>query len=116
MTSKEQPDKPKLPPRKNPLQAALDHAPWLPCDYTPGEVLSIQALAAGTATAAEQKMALAWILKLTGINDQPFFPGGEDGRRSTDFALGKADVGRQIAKLVKLNLERIRGGEHGEHG
>lgn len=113
---REQPDKPKPAPRKAIYQAALDHAPFLPCDYEQADVISIQALFAGTATAVEQKRAVAWILKLTGINDEPFFPGGEDGRRMTDMALGKANVGRQFMKLVKLNLARIGGGEHGEHG
>lgn len=107
---------PKLPPRKNVLQAALDHAPFLPCEYEQADVVAMQALYAGAASQVEQQRAFAWILKLTGINDEPFFPGGEDGRRMTDMALGKQNVGRQIMKLVKLNLARIGGGKHGEHG
>lgn len=94
----------------------MDHAPWLPCEYEQADVVAMQQLAAGKASEVEQKRAFAWILKLAGVNNEPFFPGGEDGRRSTDFALGKANVGRQIMKLVKLNLARIGGGEHGEHG
>jgi hypothetical protein len=41
---------------------------------------------------------------------KPIRPGGEDGRRDTDYALGKASVGRQIMKLARVNLALIKGG------
>lgn len=50
-------------------------------------------------------------MKATGYLDEPYRPGDEAGRRDTDFALGKAHVGRQIAKLLNLDLARVRGGD-----
>jgi len=37
-----------------------------------------------------------------------------EGRRDTDFALGRAFVGRQLVKLTKLDLGKLRKIE-GEH-
>lgn len=105
------------PRRKKPIaQAAAENSPLRPTEWKPGDALAMQRLAAGQANALEQRMALEWILRCTGIHDEPYRPGGEDGRRDTDFALGKASVGRQIAKLVKVNLNRLRGNDDGEHG
>ena len=115
MAEPEQPT-PERAPRKSPTEAAALNAPWLPTPWTPADVLSIQRLHAGTANAIEQKQALAWIIAATGVNGQLYQPGGEAGRRDTDFALGAANVGRQIVKLVKLDLSKLRGDEHGEHG
>jgi hypothetical protein len=50
-------------------------------------------------------------MRCTGYTDEPYRPGGEDGRRETDFALGKANVGRQIAKLLNLDMSRVRGSD-----
>lgn len=74
-------------------------------------MLSLQRVRAGTAQPHEQKRALDWILLCTGLTDEPYRP-GEEGRRDTDFALGKAHVGRQIAKLLNMDLSKIlKGGE-----
>lgn len=101
--------------RKSPAAAAAEHAPWKPTSWEPADALSLKRLAAGTASPVEQQRALKWILTCTGVHDEPYRPGGEDGRRETDFALGKACVGRQIAKLVNIDLARIKGGEGNEH-
>lgn len=76
----------------------------------------MQRLAGGTASGDEQKTALRWILRCSGVMDEPYRPGGEEGRRDTEYALGKATVGRQIAKLARINLSLLRGDDHGEHG
>lgn len=110
----EQP-KPERKARKSPAAAAADHAPWLPTDWTPADALAMQRLSTGAANAEEQKTALRWILRCSGVTDEPYRP-GEDGRRETDYALGKANVGRQIAKLARINLSLLRGDEHGENG
>jgi hypothetical protein len=86
--------------------AAAAHAPWLPHPHEPADQLSIQRLAAGTANPLEQKQALKWIMSCAGYLDEPYRPGGEDGRRETDFALGKAHVGRQIAKMLNVTFRR----------
>lgn len=114
----EQPAPPpeKRKPRRPIAQVAAENSPLIPTAWDPADALALQRLAAGTANALEQKRALEWILRVSGINEEPYRPGGEDGRRDTDFALGKASVGRQIVKLVKINLSRVRGNEYGEHG
>lgn len=112
----EQPAPEKAAARKRPATIAAENAPWLPTPWDPADALSIQRLAQGQANATEQKKAFEWILRATGINDEPYRPGGEDGRRETDYALGKAHVGREIVKMVKINLARIKGGADGEHG
>lgn len=102
--------------KRSPAAVAAEHAPWLPTSWEAADALSMQRLAGGTANALEQKRALKWILTACGVLDEAYRPGGEDGRRDTDYALGKASVGRQIMKLARVNLALIKGGEDGEHG
>lgn len=104
----EQSDKPTL--RKSPAAAAAAHAPYIPTPWENADVLSLQRLQTGNASPVEQQRAMKWIIKCTGYLDEPYRPGDEAGRRDTDFALGKAHVGRQIAKLLNLDLSRVRGG------
>ena len=67
------------------------------------DVVAIKALYDGKATPHQQQRALAYIIEVAaGTNDLAYRPGGEDGRRDTDFALGKQSVGRTIIKLIKL--------------
>jgi hypothetical protein len=101
--------------RRSPAEATQEHAPWKPTPWEAADALAMQRLAAGTANAIEQKRAMKWILTCTGVLDQAFRPGGEDGRRDTDFALGKQSIGLQIMKLARVNLSLIKGEEHGEH-
>lgn len=110
----EQNDKPPRRTHRAPAAAAAEHAPWRPVDWDPADALSVQRVAAGTAAPHEQIRAFKWIMFCTGYIDEPYRPGGEDGRRETDFALGKANVGRQIAKLLHMNLAALRGGEDRE--
>lgn len=98
-------------PRKSAAAAASAHAPYIPITWENADALSLQKLRAGAASPVEQKRAIDWILKCTGLTDEPYRPGDEGGRRDTDFALGKAHVGRQIAKLLNLDLARVRGGD-----
>lgn len=85
------------------------HVPKIPPAFQPGEweladVNAIQALERGTATKEQQKRALEWILyQACKFADFPFRP-GEDGRRDTDFALGRQFPAKQIVKLMRLNL------------
>jgi hypothetical protein len=74
------------------------HSPLLPAPYTAAESYAIRMLARGEATPAQQRLALDWMIhKLCRTYDEPFRPGG-DGARETDYALGKAHVGRQLVK------------------
>lgn len=87
--------------------------PWTPANYDIIDVQAIQALMRGDATPDQQQRALRWIIEqAAGTYDQSFYPGGEDGRRNTDFAEGRRFVGNQIVKLTRLNassLTRERG-------
>lgn len=110
MAEAEQPRKAK----RTPAAAAAEHAPWKPTAWEHADALSLKRLALGQASSVEQQRAYRWILLCTGLNDEPYRPGSEDGRRETDYALGKAHVGRQIVKLVNVDLARLRGGEEHE--
>lgn len=86
-----------------------DASPWKPIPWEPADVAAIQALARGDASADQQKRALDYIIHgLAATYDLSYRPGGEDGRRDTDFAEGKRFVGTQIVKALKLNLAAIR--------
>ena len=102
----EQPDRPRV--NRNPKAAAAEHAPWRPTPWENADALSLKRLAAGTASSVEQLRAFKWIMLATGLHDEPYRPGSEDGRRETDFALGKANVGRQMQKLVNIDLAKLR--------
>ena len=77
--------------------------PWHPPAYEDYDVRALQALAAGNASDRQQQRALQWIIEAAaGTYDMSYRPGGEDGRRDTDFAEGRRFVGLQIVKLLKL--------------
>lgn len=68
---------------------------------------AIKALGTGTALPHQQQMALHFILvEVCGIDDEPFCP-GEDGRRSTDYALGKRRVGLYLRSLLNADMKRF---------
>ena len=88
------------------LEAA---APWKPAPYEIADASAIQAVARGEASAEQQRRALDWIIYgACRLRDEPYRPGGTDGERDTAFALGQANVGRQIAKLMTLQLAALR--------
>lgn len=72
------------------------------------DVAALQALQRGDASADQQKRGLDYIINLAGTYDLNYCPGGDDGRRDTDFAEGKRFVGLQIVKALKLNLAALR--------
>jgi hypothetical protein len=81
------------------------HAPWLPAKYELAEVMAMKALADGSATADQQKYALAWIINvLCGTYDMSFRP---EGDRETIFAEGKRFAGLQLVKLLNLTGAEI---------
>lgn len=83
-------------------------APWSPVDYEAADASAIQALIRGEADEYQQKRALKWIIEqAAGTYDLAFRPGGEEGRRDTDFALGRSFVGQQIVKLSRLNVAAL---------
>lgn len=96
-------------PRKSARQALEDHAPWKPPHYEIADVNALKALQAGTANPDQQKRALAWIIHhAAALYEEPYRPGGQDGERDTVLALGRAFAGRQIVKLLNIDLSTLR--------
>lgn len=84
-------------------------AAWAPPHYDEHDVRAIQALAKGEANPGQQARALKWIVEVcSNAYDMSYRPGGEDGRRDSDFAEGRRFVGNQIVKLTKLNPNLAR--------
>lgn len=86
---------------KNPVAALKEHAPWLPVTCDPADVAAIQAVYSGTANEHQQRRAIEFVIQISLNGNAHFFP-GEDGRRETDYALGRAFVGNQIISFIKL--------------
>lgn len=96
-------------PKDDPAKALLEHRPWIPVTCPPEAVIAIQALRSGTADPQQQRTALEWILEMSRNGGADYFP-GEDGRRDTDFALGRGFVAKMIYTVLNIKLRR---GEHG---
>ena len=95
-------------PKRAPRKAAEDHAPWLPAKWEPADATAIQALYRGDADSEQQRRALRWITEAAcGLYEFAYHPGSEDGRRETDFALGRQYVGHQIRKLNGLAVSAL---------
>jgi hypothetical protein len=74
------------------------------------ELHAIKALVAGKASEHQQRLFLAWFNRVSGVNENPYRPGGEDGRRETDFALGKKFVADQFYSLARTEIPTTRDG------
>lgn len=95
-------------PAKSLRQAIEDHAPWKPPAFETEDAAAIQALGRGSATPAQQKRALDWLVnKACATYDLSYRP-GDDGRRDTDFAEGRRFVGLQLVKLLHLKIGMLR--------
>jgi len=78
--------------------------PWEAPELNEAEVLAVKALATGTASASQQRIALVTILtKFSCVYDMSFRPGA-DGARATDFAEGKRFVGARILNAIDRPL------------
>lgn len=77
--------------------------PWQLRALEDGDIMAIQALVKGIANEGQQQRALHVIKhKLCRQRRMAFFPGGDDGRRATDFALGKQFVADQIDRINNM--------------
>lgn len=91
------------------MKKPANPVPWSPVPYGIEDAGAIQALLRGDALPHQQQRALKWIIEsAAGTYDQTFYPGGEDGRRNTDFAEGRRFVGSQIVKMTRLALGNLR--------
>lgn len=77
-------------------------APWARPALDPSEQAAIYALARGTADAHQQRLAFEVIrVKICGESSISYYPGGEDGRRATDYAEGKRFVGLTMGYFAR---------------
>ncbi len=82
--------------------------PWLPADYRYADVMAIQAVAAGVADEGQQRRAINWIINSAAqMYEEPFRSDADGGTRDTDYALGKAKVGREVVKLINYPPELL---------
>lgn len=98
-----------MPKRPQPRQAPAQRHAWDPAVLTEGEIASIKAIASVHRLGFD-----AIINKVCRHGQVAFAIGGEDGRRETDYALGKQGVARVLLDIVALQLRsRTRGPEPG---
>lgn len=100
-------EQPAKPQQRRPVRPEARPA-WLPANYKLADATALQALAAGTADATQQKRALTWIVnEAAGTYDLSYRP-GEGGDRETAFAEGRRFVGSQIVKMLKISVAALR--------
>lgn len=88
--------------RRKDIRECVPHLnPLEPPDYVDREVLALRALATGTASEEQQKEVIDFLLRICGTYDLAFRPGGHDGERLTNVAIGKARVGQNLLYLLK---------------
>src|SRR5947209_19533702 len=91
------PRKPTMRPKFQP-----DH-PWQLPQTDNADIFALQAVAKGIANEGQQQRAWSYIVRtLCEIDRMTFWPGGEDGKRATDFAEGKRWVGIQMRRIERL--------------
>ena len=77
--------------------------PWQMLRMVDVDIFALQAVAKGIANDAQQMRAFDYIVRVLCETDRmTFWPGGEDGKRATDFAEGKRWVGLQLRRIEKL--------------
>jgi len=89
----------------------LSVGPHLPAQYEAADASALQALQDGSANEDQQKRALRWIIeRAAGTYEAHFYP----DERFTTFALGRAYVGQQVVKMLRLNVSTLRSMEDGK--
>lgn len=88
----------------------LADAPHTPAAYEVADAAAVQALAEGVADEHQQRRALKWLIEQASITYEFHYYASE---RDTAFALGRAFVGQQIVKMLKLNVSKMRRDENG---
>jgi hypothetical protein len=77
--------------------------PWKLPPLPEDVMYAIQSVAKGTANPFQQRRAFEFLTEMLCETDRmSFWPGGEDGRRASDFAEGKRWVGLQLRRILKL--------------
>lgn len=97
---------PGAPPRPRPKPKSQPPAPWVAPTIEVADLFALQAVAKGVANEGQQRRAWGYIIRsLCETDRMTFWPGGEDGRRATDFAEGKRWVGLQLRRFEKVRPE-----------
>jgi hypothetical protein len=78
--------------------------PYKPFEYTDQDVAAIQAVAYGNASESQQRLAMKWIIENAGTHDLPYRPNDRD----TTFACGMQHVGKQIIKMIHIDLKALK--------
>ncbi|HKD26964.1 MAG TPA: hypothetical protein VKC66_13820 [Xanthobacteraceae bacterium] len=77
--------------------------PWQMPPIEDADIFALQAVANGAASNAQQQRAYDYMVRTLCETDRmTFWPGGEDGKRATDFAEGKRWVGLQLRRIEKM--------------
>lgn len=80
--------------------------PWATARYELADVAAVQALNRGEATPDQQRRALEWVVERAAqVGDDAFVPGHPE---TTQYLIGRQSVGKQVIKLLKLNLSLLR--------
>ena len=79
--------------------------PHIPPEWEVADASAIQALVDGVAEPYQQKRAIKWIVEqAAGTYEFNYYPTDRD----TSFALGRAFVGQQVVKMMRLNTSIMR--------
>lgn len=79
--------------------------PHIPPQWELADASAIQALVDGRAEPHQQQRAIQWIVNhAAGTYEFNYYPTDRD----TSFALGRAFVGQQVVKLMRVNLSALR--------
>jgi hypothetical protein len=70
------------------------------------DIHALRAILAGKANEDQQARFMALFKKATGVNQNPYRAGGEDGRRATDLACGRKLVGDWFYAVVETQIQR----------
>jgi len=88
---------------KSPRAKSQPDRPWQMPRIEDVDIFAIQAIAEGVANDGQQRRAYDYIVRVLCETDRmTFWPGGEDGKRATDFAEGKRWIGVQLRRIEKL--------------
>jgi hypothetical protein len=88
---------------KTPRRKSQPDRPWQMPHIEDADIFALQAVAKGIANDAQQQRAYDYVVRALCEPDRmTFWPGGEDGKRATDFAEGKRWVGVQLRRIEKM--------------
>jgi hypothetical protein len=88
---------------KTPRPKSQPDRPWQTPHIEDADIFALQAFAKGIANNAQQQRAYDYVVRVLCETDRmTFWPGGEDGKRATDFAEGKRWIGLQLRRIEKM--------------